>query len=102
MQARPHRRKDQLPLRSLRDLRSPYVFAPVRPRLARWENKRPQGAAGHWRKWGHIRGTFDTLHHSYIIGLVFVFEVMISTNKKFLETDFLQTGSIPNTQTTNK
>ena len=29
------------------DLRSRYVFAPVRPRLARWEHKRPQGAAGH-------------------------------------------------------
>ena len=41
MQAHPHRRKDQLPLRSLRDLRSRYVFAPVRPRLARWEHKRP-------------------------------------------------------------
>ena len=25
----------------------PAVFAPVRPRLARWEYKRPQGAAGH-------------------------------------------------------
>ena len=47
MHARPHRRKDQLPLRSLRDLRSRYVFAPVRPRLARWEYKQPQGAAGH-------------------------------------------------------
>ena len=47
MHARPHRRKDQLPLRSLRDLRSRYVFAPGRPRLARWEYKRPQGAAGH-------------------------------------------------------
>ena len=46
MHARPHRRKDQLPLRSLRDLRSRYVFAPARPRLARWEYKRPQGAAG--------------------------------------------------------
>ena len=46
MHARPHRRKDQLPLRSLRDLRSPLVFAPVRPRL-RWEYKWPQGAAGH-------------------------------------------------------
>ena len=29
---------------SVRDL--PF-FAPVRPRLARWEYKRPQGAAGH-------------------------------------------------------
>ena len=44
MHARPHRRKDQLPLRSLRDLRSRYVFAPVRPRLARWEYKRPLGS----------------------------------------------------------
>ena len=43
----PLRPKDQLTLRLLRDLRSRYVFAPVRPRLARWENKRPQGAAGH-------------------------------------------------------
>ena len=34
-------------LRLLRDLRSRYVFAPVRPRLARWEHKRHQGAAGH-------------------------------------------------------
>ena len=47
MHARPHRRKDQLSLRSLRDLRSRYVFAPVRPRLARWEHRRPQGGAGH-------------------------------------------------------
>ena len=47
MHARPHRHKDQLPLRSLRDLRSRYVFAPARPRLARWDHKRPQGAAGH-------------------------------------------------------
>ena len=47
MHARPHRRKDQLPLRSLRDLRSRWVFAPFRPRLARWEHKRPQGAAWH-------------------------------------------------------
>ena len=47
MHARPHRCKDQLPLRSLRDLRSRRGFAPVRPRLARWEYKRPQGAAGH-------------------------------------------------------
>ena len=59
MHARPHRRKDQLPLRSLRDLRSRWVFAPVRPRLARWDYKRPQGAAGHKRKWGHIRGVPD-------------------------------------------
>ena len=27
--------------------RSRWVFAPVQPRLARWEHKRPQGAAGH-------------------------------------------------------
>ena len=47
MQARPHRRKDQLPLRSLRDPHSRQVFAPVRPRLARWEQKRHPGAAGH-------------------------------------------------------
>ena len=39
--------KNQLPLRSLRDHRSRKVFAHVRPRLARWEHKRPQGAAGH-------------------------------------------------------
>ena len=47
MHARPHRRKDQLQLRSLRDLRYRLVFAPVQPRLARWEHKRPQRAAGH-------------------------------------------------------
>ena len=29
MHTRPHRRKDQLPLGSLRDLRFLYVFAPV-------------------------------------------------------------------------
>ena len=46
MHARPHRRKDQLPLRLLRDLRFSYVFAPARPRLARWEHKRSQGAGG--------------------------------------------------------
>ena len=40
MHARPHRRIDQLPLRSLHDLRSRWVFASVRPRLARWEHKR--------------------------------------------------------------
>ena len=42
-------------------------FAPVRPRLARWEYKRPQGAAEHWRKWGHIRGTFYTLYHFLVL-----------------------------------
>ena len=30
----------------LRDLRSRYVFAPVRPRLARWEYKGPRGTRG--------------------------------------------------------
>ena len=47
MHVRPQRRKDQLSLRSLCDLRSRYVFPPVRSRLARWVEKRPQGAAGH-------------------------------------------------------
>ena len=47
MQVRPHRRKDQLPLQSLSDVRVRYVFAPVRPGLARGEYKWPQGAAGH-------------------------------------------------------
>ena len=42
MHARPYRRKGQLPLRWLRDLRSRLVFAPVRPGLARWEYKRPR------------------------------------------------------------
>ena len=46
MHARPHRREDQLPLRSLRDLRSRSVFARVRPRLARWEHKRLKGQRG--------------------------------------------------------
>ena len=48
LHARPRRRNDQLPLRSLRDLRSRYVFAPVRPRLARWrwEHKQPKGPWG--------------------------------------------------------
>ena len=35
MHARPHRRKDQLPLQLLLDLCSRQVSAPVRPRLAR-------------------------------------------------------------------
>ena len=39
--------KNQLPLRTLRDLCSRLIFAPVRPRLARWKHTRPQGAAGH-------------------------------------------------------
>ena len=47
MHARPHRRKDQIPQRSHRDRRSHWVFAPVRPRLARWEHTRPLGAARH-------------------------------------------------------
>ena len=47
MHSRPHRHKDQLPLRSLRDLRSRQVFAPIRPHLARWEHKQPQDATGH-------------------------------------------------------
>ena len=64
MQARPKRRRDQLQLRSLCDLRSRWVFAPVRPRLAKVYNERPQGASGSLGKWGHIRGTFFTLHHS--------------------------------------
>ena len=46
MHARPHRRKDQLPLRLLRDLRSRNVFARVRPYLAGWEHNRSQWAAG--------------------------------------------------------
>ena len=50
--ARPHHRKDQLPQRLLRDLRSRWVFAPVRPHLARWEYKRPQEQHG-------IRGNGD-------------------------------------------
>ena len=45
MHARLLRRKDQRPLRLFRDLRSSFVFDPVRPRLARWEHKQPQGAA---------------------------------------------------------
>ena len=56
MHARPYRRKGQL-----RDLRSRKVFAPVRTRLARWEHRRPHGAAEHQRKWGNVRGTFHTL-----------------------------------------
>ena len=67
MHARPRRRKDQLPLRSLRNLRSRLVFAPVRSRLARWEYKRPQGAAGHQRNRGHIRVTFYTLYHFLVL-----------------------------------
>ena len=46
MHAHSHRRKDQLPLRSLRDLRFLYVFAHVRPRLARWEYRGPRGTRG--------------------------------------------------------
>ena len=46
MHTRPHRCKDQLPLRSLRVLRSRYVFAPVRPHLARWGHKGPKGQRG--------------------------------------------------------
>ena len=45
--ARHHHRKDQLPLRLLRDLRSRWVFAPVPPRLAKWEHMQPQRGAGH-------------------------------------------------------
>ena len=71
MHAHPHRRKDQIQLRSLRDLRSPWVFAPVRLRLARWEHKRPQGAAGQLRKWGHIRDTFYTLNHFIALKVCF-------------------------------
>ena len=33
----------------------PARSALVRPRLAIWGHKRPQGAAGHKRNWGHIR-----------------------------------------------
>ena len=62
MHARPHCRKDQLPLRSLRDLRSRKIFAAVRPHLATWEHKRPQEAAEHESKQGHIRVTFFTLN----------------------------------------
>ena len=47
MHAHPHRRKEQLPQRLVRDLHSRYVFAPVRPCLARWDYKRPHKAAGH-------------------------------------------------------
>ena len=43
---RTHHRKDKLPLRLLRELRSCYVFAPVRPSLARWEHEWPQGTRG--------------------------------------------------------
>ena len=47
MHTHPRRRKDRIPLRLVRDLRSRQVFAAARPRLARWEHKRSQGAAGH-------------------------------------------------------
>ena len=47
MQARPHHRKDQLPVRSFRDLRFRWVFAPTPPRLAKWEQMQHQGGAGH-------------------------------------------------------
>ena len=60
MHARPQCRKDQLPLQSLRDLRSRWLFAIDRPRLARWEYKRLQRAAEFQWKWGYIRGTFYT------------------------------------------
>ena len=56
MHARPQRRKDQLPLRSLRDLRSRSVFAPVRPRLAKWEYKQPKGPRGTSRNGGISEG----------------------------------------------
>ena len=51
MHVRPYRRKHKRPLivklvnpRSLYDLRSRYVSAPVRPQLVRWDHKRPNGA----------------------------------------------------------
>ena len=40
MHARPYRRK------VFRDLRSHFIFAAVRPRLARWEHERPQRVSG--------------------------------------------------------
>ena len=88
MHARPQCRKDQLPLRSHRDLRYRWVLAPVQPRLAKWEYKRPQGAAGHERKWGHIRGTFYDFHHSYINGLIVFLQI-----SRILQTGILQTGT---------
>ena len=54
MYARPHRRKAQLTLRSLRDLCSRLVFAPVRPRLARCKHKLHQGARV-------LEGTFNQI-----------------------------------------
>ena len=69
MHTRPHRRKDQLPLRSLRDLRSRYVFAPVQPRLARWNISGPKGGRGALEGMGHIRGTFSILYHFLVLDL---------------------------------
>ena len=63
-QATGNRRKDQLPLRSLRDLRSRDAFAPVRPSLARWEYKRPQGTAG-------TRGIGDISEARFILYITF-------------------------------
>ena len=39
------------------------IFTPVRPRVSICEHKRPQGASGHKRNWGHIRGTLYIFHH---------------------------------------
>ena len=44
-----------IPLRSLRNLRSRYVFAPC---LASWEHMRSQGAAAHSRKWNKAEAHF--------------------------------------------
>ena len=47
MHARPHRRKDQTSSHyDYFAISVSPVFAPARPRLARWEHKRPQGAGG--------------------------------------------------------
>ena len=42
------------------------------PRLARWEHKRPPGGRGALEemKTRGIRGTFYTLHHSYVFGRI--------------------------------
>ena len=65
MHARPHRRKIQLPLQSLRDLRFPYIFAPARPRLARWERKRPQGTGG-------TGGNGNWSETRFTLGIIFI------------------------------
>ena len=86
MHARTRRRKVQPPLRLLRDIHSRKVFAPLRPRLARWERKSPKEPRG-------TRGIVDISEACFLLCIISTLLVlMFFFNCRILPTRILQTG----------